>query len=32
LFTALDRASRGQRLSSMGLYLVVRRIGERVGL
>jgi integrase/recombinase XerC len=32
LFTTLDRASRGRRLSGMGLYLVVRRIGERAGL
>jgi integrase/recombinase XerC len=32
LFTTLDRASRGRRLSGMGLYLVVRKIGERVGL
>jgi integrase/recombinase XerC len=32
LFTALDRGSRGRRLSGMGLYLVVRRLGERVGL
>jgi integrase/recombinase XerC len=32
LFTTLDRASRGRRLSGMGLYLVVRQIGERVGL
>jgi integrase/recombinase XerC len=32
LFTTLHRASRGRRLSGMGLYLVVRRIGERAGL
>ena len=32
LFTSLDRASRGRRLSGMGLYLVVRQIGERVNL
>ena len=32
LFTTLDRASRGRRLSGMGLYVVVRRIGERAGL
>src|SRR5262249_25113460 len=32
LFTALDRASRGPRLSGMGLYLGVRELGERVGL
>src|SRR5262249_60756086 len=32
LFTTLDRASHGRRLSGMGLYLVVRQIGERVGL
>ena len=32
LFTTLDRASRGRRLSGMGLYLVVRQIGERAGV
>jgi integrase/recombinase XerC len=32
LFTALDRASRGRRLTGMGLYLVVRQLGEVVGL
>jgi integrase/recombinase XerC len=32
LFTSLDRASCGRRLSGMGLYLVVRQIGERVNL
>jgi integrase/recombinase XerC len=32
LFTSLDRASRGRRLSGMGVYLVVRQLGECVGL
>ena len=32
MFTALDRVHRGQRLSGMGLYLVVRQIGERAGI
>jgi integrase/recombinase XerC len=32
LFTALDRASGGRRLTGMGLYLVVRQLGEGVGL
>jgi integrase/recombinase XerC len=32
LFTTLDRASRGRRLSGMGLYLVVRHMGERAGV
>jgi integrase/recombinase XerC len=32
LVTALDRASRGRRLSGTGLYLVIRRLGERAGL
>jgi integrase/recombinase XerC len=32
LFPSLDRATCGRRLSGMGLYLVVRQIGERVGL
>jgi integrase/recombinase XerC len=32
MFTALDRVSGGKRLSGMGLYLVVRQIGERAGI
>ena len=32
LFTALDHVSKGRRLSGMGLYLVVRHLGERAGL
>jgi integrase/recombinase XerC len=32
LFTPLDRAGRGGRLSGMGLYLAVRQLGDRVGL
>ena len=32
MFTALDRVHRGQRLSGMGLYLVVRQLGERAGI
>jgi integrase/recombinase XerC len=32
LFTALDRASKGKRLSGTGLYLVIRELGEKAGL
>jgi integrase/recombinase XerC len=32
LFTTLDRAGRGRRRSGLGLYLVVRQIGECAGL
>ena len=32
MFSALDWASRGRRLTGMGLYLVVRQLGERAGL
>ena len=32
LFTNLDRASKKGRLSSVGLYKVVRGLGERIGL